>query len=414
MVFALYAFVVAASIIYSNPTLFTPDLLLNRVKNPSLIWEPVLLHPTKVEEGGNIFYRESPERSAVFQFQKLPRDFKSEWSTENINVGIHAASKSSAISDDKNIFVGSDSSWFYSFSKTGVLRWKIYLAETMYGIHSTPAIDENSVYVGSYRGTLYRINKDTGEIIWSRIVGQTIGSSPLLSEDSITVAVETYQKNGYVVRLNKENGDLIWKSANLGEQSHSSPSLDVKLGVLVVGVNNSTVQGLDYKTGKILWSTPVKGPVKSTINIQNGRGFGTSWGKELFSIDIQSGRLNWSAELNEKSQVSPAFSQSCNCLITSDRTGEIFAINADSGERIWTLPTVLKGQLSSPVLLKNNQQEKILFYCREKVLCLIDPRGKIEKTWPTRGTFTGSPFLDKDHLYLSYNEGPLESFKIIF
>ena len=131
-----------------------------------------------------------------------------------------------------------------------------------------------------------------------RTIGDTVGASPLIDRDTITFSVETNSLNGYLVRLNKKNGDIIWMSPPLGEQAHSSPALDVPSGTLVLGVNNSTIQGFSYSSGRRLWSIGVNGPVKSTPVVDGGIGYVTTWGKELIAFNMDKGIILWKFQEN--------------------------------------------------------------------------------------------------------------------
>ncbi|MCM2280915.1 MAG: PQQ-binding-like beta-propeller repeat protein, partial [Bdellovibrionaceae bacterium] len=89
------------------------------------------------------------------------------WRRENGNVGIHNASKASAAVDASGVYIGGDSGWFFAYDHEGRLKWKFHVAGAARGIHGTPALDEDFVYLGAYNGRLYKLRKTTGEVEWA-------------------------------------------------------------------------------------------------------------------------------------------------------------------------------------------------------------------------------------------------------
>ena len=142
------------------------------------VWNPIVFAQGADSASTEFFnYRSSVNRSDVFTVKNFPTQVTEKWRGEKINLGIHGASKASPISDGHNIFIGGDSSWFQAYDFTGKKLWSFYVGDSNRGIHSTASIDDNAVYVGSYRGTIYKLDKRTGKLLWSRIVGLTVGRS---------------------------------------------------------------------------------------------------------------------------------------------------------------------------------------------------------------------------------------------
>ena len=83
-----------------------------------------------------------------------------------------------------------------------------------------------------------------------------------------------------------------------------------------------------------------------------------------------------------------------------------------SGKLKWTIAKKMSRNLSSPIVVSDGNEEKILFVCENRTLCLITRFGKIENKWTLASSYTGSPYILGDHLYLAYDEGGLEAFQI--
>lgn len=409
--FVAYGFLVFFMALWINPHLLRGDILKADAGSDGFIWPTVLLNTAKWDDDGTVeMYRQDPNRNATFLVKNFPNKLKKIWSTESLNVGIHSASKASPISDGKYIFVGSDSSWFYCYNINGTLNWKFFLGSSMQGIHSSAASDSDNVYIGSYRGSLYSIQKKSGLLNWTVTLGSTIGASPVIVNNEIVVAVETFDRNGFIVKLDRASGKVVWKSEYLKEQSHSSPIYDSKNNSIILGVNNSTVQSFDFNSGKRLWTTPVGGPVKSTMVLFEGHLYGTTWGKEFIKLNASTGTIEWVTPVSETSQVSPVILKGSKIVVGATKDGILYGIDSQTGSIVWEQKPNIKSQISSPIVLRSGEKEKVLYYCSTNNFCLLNSKGILEKTWSVEGEFTGSPLVIDNQMYLLFNDGPLVSY----
>ncbi len=414
ILFYLYVAIVMYFIFNANPKLFSSEPLITNIEL-SPIWNTAIFDVSKVEKQGTDtidFYRGSIDRKARFELNRKPDLLKSIWKSPEINVGIHNASKASIVTDNERLYVGSDTSWFYSYTLNGKLLWKYYAGSAFQGIHSTAAVDDDTVYFGSYRGTLYALDKLSGRLRWMKILGHTLGASPLLYQGNILVSIETIPANGYLALLDRRTGEIIWKTPMLGEQAHSSPSIDKNSGAVIVGANNSTIQSFDLIDGHKNWSIDVGGEVKSTIIVNQGTGYATSWGRNLTAFDVKSSKILWVVTLNADSQSSPVFLENRKIIFVVDKSGQGIGVNANTGKTEWTNNFQIENQISSPIVVQFLKQEAILLYCKKQVVCLISDKGRVLNQWPVSGHFTGSPVIRKDRLYLSYDEGGIEAFAL--
>jgi hypothetical protein len=55
------------------------------------------------------------------------------------------------------------------------------------GVHSSPAVSRNYVYVGSGDNYIYCLNKDTGELKWKNETGALVQSSPAVSGNYVYI-----------------------------------------------------------------------------------------------------------------------------------------------------------------------------------------------------------------------------------
>ncbi len=85
---------------------------------------------------------------------------------------------------------------------TGVKNWTF---ATNGHIDSSPAIDAlGTIYVGSYDGNFYALNKNSNTPVWKLNTGKTfIVASPAIAEDGSVVFGTA---DGYVYKISAEGG----------------------------------------------------------------------------------------------------------------------------------------------------------------------------------------------------------------
>ena len=161
------------------------------------------------------------------------------------------------------------------------------------GSRSVPTIEGNLVYsVGPY-GDLYCIDIESQKSVWNKNVWTDFGGDPgndpteedrggfggrgnfpiwaisqcpLIYNDLLIVISQAPEAGA--VAYNKESGEVVWKTANLGNESYTSPSIVNIDGndhlVVVISSTNpigrrdlpqtmGNVVGIEPLTGKVLW-----------------------------------------------------------------------------------------------------------------------------------------------------------------
>ena len=89
---------------------------------------------------------------------------------------------------------------------------KIWETNTGKQIQSKPSMGESNIYVGDYDGSLYGMDKTTGELLFRTKLGFIIESSSLVVNynDREVVIVDSW--DGNVSAVYGDNGSLFWKS----------------------------------------------------------------------------------------------------------------------------------------------------------------------------------------------------------
>ena len=171
-----------------------------------------------------------------------------------------------------------------------------WVATTTGDVSATPAVADGAVYFGDFGGTLWKLDAETGEVIWSHPVSDYTGipgditrTSPALAHDTLVIGD---LKAPNMIGVDARTGDLRWIT-QLNGDSHAiitgSPVLardTIYVGTSQSGVSTfpGAVVALDAQTGTILWRT---------YSLPNPDGLaGGYWGAVMFAspaVDLADG-----------------------------------------------------------------------------------------------------------------------------
>jgi outer membrane protein assembly factor BamB len=329
------------------------------------------------------------------------------WSHPSLNKGIHTASKSSPVIDDKAVYVGSDDGYLYAFNKdTGHILWKFKVGKCKYGIHSSPAVDKRNVYVGAYDSYLYALYKDNGKVKWKTSLGDFIGASPTLFENKIYIAAETRKPGGFLATVNRYTGKLIFRSKELGGHSHSTPTISSELRIAYLGANSDYVFAFDADTGKTIWEYKTKNNVKSTPALTKELVLFTSWDRHMYAFTNKKGKLKWIFKSKNKMMSSPSVDEETNMVYVGSHDKHCYAVDLNTGKEIWAFKT--RGAIiSSPIIVKLKEpgiKAVIIGSYGNRVYILNAKTGKMLNCLSLNDRVTSVPVVKDGVLYVSSNK----------
>jgi outer membrane protein assembly factor BamB len=131
------------------------------------------------------------------------------------------------------------------------------------GSRSAPTIVGDRVYSGSGLSSLFCVDRESGEILWSKEFGNNPDSvhgrfghaeAPLVQDDKVFWTAGRLEHN--VVAIDRHTGEFIWINKGLGEAfAYNSPKL-IKLPQrsLLITFTAYHLLGFDAQTGELLWS----------------------------------------------------------------------------------------------------------------------------------------------------------------
>ncbi|MDD5528766.1 MAG: PQQ-binding-like beta-propeller repeat protein [bacterium] len=157
-------------------------------------------------------------------------------------------------SDGSVIYVACDSGFLYAINSNNSLRWRYQISTTVSEQTSSPAIgNDNTIYVGAKKpGKLYAINPD-GSLKWSYPMGGDVCSSPAFNNNVIYVGAA--DSNLYAIN---SDGSLKWTYLT-GGNVMSSPALDYTRNMVYVGSNDMYLYALTTSSGTLRWRRKLSG-----------------------------------------------------------------------------------------------------------------------------------------------------------
>ena len=274
---------------------------------------PVAERPGTVNQ-----YRGEPSHQGLApDATRLDRQPHVVWKAGPFGIGTYDASKSTpAVSEDR-VYVGEDDGLLRALDReTGQVVWsfatrrhfqELSRSDSLFtGIHGSPAFDEHNVYIGDYAGWLYAVDRSDGHLVWERLLGGSIGSSPVLDGERLFIAVEFPTPDGKVFALQAADGQLLASSAFLGDHIHATVSLDEARNTLVVGSNGGVLVSLSPSDLGLRWTLTFEDAIKSTAAIVDDAVLVTAWDGNLHAVALANGEPRFQIQTQDRSMSSPA------------------------------------------------------------------------------------------------------------
>jgi polyvinyl alcohol dehydrogenase (cytochrome) len=222
-------------------------------------------------------------------------------------------------------------------------------------VSATPTVDSGSVYVPDWAGNLFKIDRQTGEAIWSHKVSEYTGISSSLSRNSPAIVgnllVFGDQASATVMAVDKRSGRLVWKTVLDSHPGAIITSSAVEFGgKIYVGVSSNqeglaatdpkfvlsfigSVASLDAETGHIEWQT-FMAPAGYTGNAVWGSNFSIDPKRQ--SLYIATGN-NYSvpAAVSECVSKAKTVAEQVQCLDPKDYIEAVVSLDLHTGKVKW-------------------------------------------------------------------------------
>lgn len=230
---------------------------------------------------------------------------------------------SPAVAGGRVYFGSYDGSFYALDAETGAERWPLTTADT---IHSSPAVVDGTVYVGNMESRLYAVDAATGQVRWHYQAG---------------IDTEIYNQHGL----------------------QSSPA--VSNGIVYIGGRDGGVHAVDAQSGERLWKFDTNESwVLGSATAHGGLAyFGTSDTNMLRAVDATTGDAVFGAPLDNCAYSSPALVG--ETLYIGTCGGVVFAVDANTGEVRWQYRTDASREDRHGILRSDGVLDRALLFAGE-------------------------------------------------
>lgn len=250
-------------------------------------------------------------------------------------VGPRAESSPGLSADSEHIYLAGRSI-VYQLNLSGEEQWrypeKPSASQVMY---AAPYAMDDSVLVGDLSNKLHALNKADGSVKWSFSEAKGWFLAPANADDRLIFA-PSLDRNVYAL---DENGNQVWVyNGNFGFLAQ--PILTDKL--VIIASQEHEILALDKQTGAQVWNEKTTGSMIASLLFDEASNtlFAGGMGKAVVALDADTGKTKWT--FDNSGQMGAVWSTPIlveNNLIVTDEQGVIYSINPDSGKLNWTILT---------------------------------------------------------------------------
>ncbi|HEV2882836.1 MAG TPA: PQQ-binding-like beta-propeller repeat protein [Pyrinomonadaceae bacterium] len=228
-----------------------------------------------------------------------------------------------------------------------------YAVKMAKGPNATPLVAGARLFTIGATGILTAWDSATGRRLWGKDFSQTVdtsklfcgtAASPLLSGGLLVIQVGSDVHGGQVLALDPATGATKWEWRGAGPGYASPVVFNVAGGEQIATMTNSSVVGLDAKTGRELWSVPFPDDWHENITTPVWTGAhlvvsGTRQGTHAYALRQDAGK--WQAtEAWKNADVtmymsSPVYGDGLLYGHSVKRKGQFVALDAKTGAVRW-------------------------------------------------------------------------------
>lgn len=254
-----------------------------------------------------------------------------------------------ALNADTLYFGGNDARVYALNSATGALTWVFPSDKTLSSIYATPVIDNDTIYVGGYDGIMRAINAN-GSQRWQfpteanlAVYGPIVPTALVVNN---TVYYGDNMHNFYA--LDAATGAKKWQFLT---QNKIWSGAVYANGTLYFGSLDHNLYALDAETGAQKWKTTAGGLIAGSPRVQDGVVYVGAL-NTLLAVDASSGAIKWtfkSPNPNEWLWAQPTIAN--NTVYIGSLTGNMYALDAATGNRRWTFPLTSGAEIRSALVV---------------------------------------------------------------
>ena len=311
--------------IFDNPKALSQELNTNINLNFSTNPKKSKLSKKLTNNDGRVNFDGSLKKLSKYKFSKIENFYQ----VEPV-ISFHR----------ENIIFFDDKGTILQFDKNSRLVWKKnYYTKSEKKLDPILQFANNNQFliVADNLTKFYKLNLDTGDIIWSKKNSAPFNSQIKIYKDRFFVVDFTNTLRCFSLK----NGKELWNFQTETPLIRSQKKLSMVIIEGVIYFNNSLgdISAVDLNNGRLLWQLPTRSNAilesafsleTSDIIADENNLFFSNNKNQFFSIDIKSGSFNWETTVN--SNIRPTLIE--NFLISVSLEGYLIVIDKITGNII--------------------------------------------------------------------------------
>lgn len=308
---------------------------------------------------------------------------------------------------DQTIYVGTHGGIFYAIAAAnGKILWKY---NNKNSIASPPAFSSGKIYFADLDGQLTCLNQSDGALLWQNQLGREILGKPLLFENSLYILRGEQE----VLSLSPDNGQIRWHQfirtfvKDITMYGHANLVADAS--GLYAGLADGHLYKIKHSNGGILWEKNLALPLKifkdidAAVVLDGNSVYVGGYFGAVYRLRKENGSQVWSQDVATGVPVLVTG----DFVVVADPNGALYSLNKETGMQMW-FNEMADSVLSEPVLFGN----KIFVTSFDQKAFLVDPQNGL----PVQKLSVGSGSLNRaivsgTSLYLLTNDATLMAFK---
>ena len=273
---------------------------------------------------------------------------------------------------------------------------------------SSPAVDDGYLVVGeglhfTNDSRVICLDAGTGRTVWTYSTSSHVESSPAIADGRVFVGAGADGIYAFALEPGPDGeAQVLWHApGEVYADAESSPVVVGEKMVMGLGFGAEAVIALDAATGEEHWKITTPYPVFSSPTAYEGRVY-AGMGNANFVFGAEQLWEKRKIELREEGKSDAEIAAEADQW---EPGGAVWCIDPEAGEVLWKFPTP-DAVLGSVVV----DGEHIFFGSRDGILYKLDMEGKLVREWNTGAPLLASPSLADRHLYAVSQSGVLFGF----
>lgn len=303
----------------------------------------------------------------------------------------------------------------YDESRTGatkeIIRSDSLLEQWRYqtgsSISCSPVAQNDAIYIAADNRRVYCLDGQTGEKRWETETFLNYPmpfGSPTIQNDKIYFVTGGASEQPSYLYCYSTNGDKLWSFVAFGQITSSSAL--VYGNKIFFGASTDLIYCVN-ESGSQVWQYGLNSPIQSSPCVGAGRVFAVTSKGRVYAFDYNNFTTLFEIDLPLASfsdvRSSPVYMDGIVYVSTknANEKGEIFAINAYTGEVIWRSGNI--GNFTSTPAVNQN----FLFIGSEEgsLFCLNRTDGRMKWKYPTKGKLMASPAISGETVIFGTGDG---------